>query len=61
MTDGRASIRKLPNRGKEVNTVNTILDNIEEILDGIDLEVIDMPVYDLPDYLAHTADGGGGC
>jgi hypothetical protein len=45
-----------------VNTVNTILDNIEEILDGIDLEVIDMPVYDLPDYLPRM-DGGsnGGC
>lgn len=37
--------------------MNTILDDIEEILDGIDLEIIDMPVYDLPDYLPRM-DGG---
>ena len=39
--------------------MNTILENVEEILDGIELEVIDMPVYDLPEYLPKTR--GGGC
>jgi len=42
-----------------VNTVNTILENVEEILDGIELEVIDMPIYDLPDTLPRM-DGGTG-
>jgi len=54
----------LPIRGEEVNTVNTILVNVEQILDGIELEVIDMPVYDLPDYLPRmdgTGSGGMGC
>jgi hypothetical protein len=42
-----------------VNTVNTILENVEEILDGIALEEVDMPVYDLPDYLPRM-DGDNG-
>ena len=39
--------------------MNTILENVEQILDGIEVEVIDMPVDDLPD----TEDGGsnGSC
>jgi len=39
--------------------MNTILENIEEILDGIEqeLEVIDMPVYDFPD-TTPKMDGG---
>jgi len=45
--------------------VNTILENVEEILDGIELDVIDMPVYDVPDYLpaveGSNGTGGGGC
>ena len=31
--------------------MNTILENVEEILDGTDLEDVDLPVYDLPDFL----------
>jgi hypothetical protein len=38
-------------RSEEVNTVNTILENVEQILDGIALEDVDMPVYDLTEYL----------
>jgi hypothetical protein len=40
--------------------MNTILDNIEEILDGVELEVIDMPVFDLPDTLPKMG-GSGNC
>jgi len=43
-----------------VNIVNTILENVEEILDGFELEVIDMPVYDLPDTTPKMG-GSGGC
>jgi hypothetical protein len=42
-----------------VITVNTILENVEEILDGIELEDVDlpMPVYDHVD----PQGGSGGC
>jgi hypothetical protein len=40
-----------------VNTVNTILETVEEILDGTELEDVDMPVYDLPDYLPQMDSG----
>jgi hypothetical protein len=40
--------------------VNTILENVEEILDGTDLDVIDMPVYDVPDYLPAVVEAGNG-
>jgi hypothetical protein len=38
------------------------LENIEEALKGFEMEIIDMPVFDLPDYLPRM-DGGssGGC
>jgi hypothetical protein len=53
-----------PIRGEEVNTMNTILESVEQILGGIELEDVDMPVYDLADSL-HQRDGqgtgGGGC
>jgi hypothetical protein len=38
--------------------MNTILENVEATLDGIELEVVDLPVYDLPDYLPRM-DGNG--
>jgi hypothetical protein len=57
VTPGRSAS---PTHKEEVNTMNTILDNIEEILDGVELEVIDMPVYNLPDYLPRMDGGGSG-
>lgn len=44
--------------------MNTILQSVEEILDGTKPEAIDMPAYVLPDYLPQMhfspLDGGGG-
>ena len=39
--------------------MNTILETVEEILDGTKPEAADMPVYDLPDYLPQM--DGGSC
>jgi hypothetical protein len=46
-----------------VNTVNTILENVEEILEGIEPVDADLPVYDLPDYLPRMEvhQSGPGC
>ena len=38
--------------------MNTILESVEQILGGIELEDVDMPVYDLADSL-HQRDGQG--
>jgi hypothetical protein len=59
LADGAKETTKTTTRDKEVNTMNTILDTVEEILDGIELEVVDMPVYDIPDYLPRMCNGGG--
>ena len=41
--------------------MNTILENVEEILEGIELQVADLPVYDVPDYLPEAPQSGPGC
>lgn len=43
--------------------MNDTVENVEEILAGFELEIIDVPVFDLPDYLPRMGGGGsgGGC
>jgi hypothetical protein len=40
--------------------MNTILENVEEILAGAELEVVDVLVNDIPDYLPRMQRDGNG-